>query len=109
MNERIRAGLRHRRLAQRAGWAGLVGLFACFLVLLLLEHRLEKDARVVRGGLVVCLLAHFASIAYLRLKSCPSCGGRFLGSGARGFGSFTAMSQDRCAECGAALTSDATG
>ena len=109
MNERVRAGLRRRRLVQLAGWASLVGLVGCFLVLLLFERRLGEDARIVRGVLVICLLTHFAVIAYLRLQRCPSCGGRFLGYGARGFGSFTALSQDRCTHCGATLARDASG
>jgi hypothetical protein len=101
MNAHIHAGWRRRRYVQILGWACLAGLVACFLVLLLLEHRLEEDARIVRGVLLACLAGHFASIAYLRFKPCPSCGGRFLGPISRGFGSFTALSQARCARCGA--------
>lgn len=103
MNERVHTGLHQRRRAQIVGWASLVGLVACFLVLLVLEHRLEEDARIVRGVLILCLLAHLAAIAYLRFKRCPSCGGRFLGPVSRGFGSYTALSQDRCDRCGAEL------
>jgi hypothetical protein len=101
MNSHTHSGLRRRRLAQIVGWASLAGLVACFLVLLLLEQRLEEDVRIVRGVLILCLASHFASIAYLRFKPCPSCGRRFLGPISRGFGSFTALSQSRCAHCGA--------
>jgi hypothetical protein len=108
MDERIHAGLRQRRRVQVAGWASLVGLVACFLVLLLLEHRLEEDARIVRGVLVLCLLAHFAAVAYLRFKRCPSCGERFLGAVSRGFGSYTTLSQGKCDRCGAELPNTRT-
>lgn len=103
------AGLRLRRRFQWAAWASLIGLVGCFIVLLLLEHRLAERADIVRGVLVACLLGHFASVAYLRLKRCPVCGERFLGSGARAFGSFTAMSQDGCDHCGARLTAARSG
>jgi hypothetical protein len=105
MSERIAAGLRHRRLVQIAGWASLLGLVACFLALLLLEHRFWENARIIRGVLILCLLIHFAAVAYLRFKRCPSCGERFLGPIARGFGSFTALSQGRCDRCGAGAIS----
>jgi hypothetical protein len=108
MNERTQVGLRLRRRVQIVGWGGLIGVVACFIVLLLLERRLEEEhAAIVRGALLVCLLVHLGSIAYLRSTKCPACGERFLGSGARGFGSFTAMSQKSCDHCGATLAPDA--
>jgi hypothetical protein len=108
MNERVHAGLRQRRRIQIAGWAGLIGVVACFLALLLLEHRLGEDARIVRIVLILCLLAHLAAIAYLRIKRCPSCGERFLGTVSRGFGSYTTLSQGRCDRCGAELPNKRT-
>lgn len=92
-----------RRRVQIAAWAGFIGLIVCFLVLVVFEQRIEERATLVRGALVACLLAHLACVAYLRLKKCPACGERFMGAQARAVGSFTAMSQRACQNCGATV------
>jgi hypothetical protein len=109
MDEQAQMALRGRRRVQRAARASLIGLVGCFLILLLLEDRLAERAAIFRVVLIVCLLVHFGAVAFLRLKNCPACGERFLGSGARAFGSFTAMSQEECDHCGAKLTTARTG
>ena len=71
MNERIQTGLRRRRWMQIAGWASLIGLVGCFLVLLLLEIEGLAHFQVCRyyqffcGELVETLKLDFANLESL--------------------------------------------
>jgi hypothetical protein len=103
MNDRIHPGLVARRRVQIVAWASLIGIFACFVVLLVVEHRLHDRGAGVRAALIVFLIGYFASVLYLRVRKCPACGKPFAASGAKLAGPFRDMSEDTCQNCGATL------
>ena len=102
MKDNVQTGLTVRRLVRTAATVSFLGLIVCFLALVVLEPRMPDRGTAVRIVLVLLLAAHFAAVAYLRIKRCPACGQKFLGS-ARSIGSFTAMTQESCSNCGARL------
>jgi hypothetical protein len=103
MNENVRAGLSMRRRVRWAAFASLLGVLACFVVLVAWESEVAARVSAVKAALILFVICHFASVAYLRLKRCPSCGERFLGSTRSAVGSYTAMTQGRCQHCGISL------
>jgi hypothetical protein len=103
MSDRVRSGLVARRRVQIMAWASLIGIVACFIVLLVMEHRLHDRGAGVRMALIVFLVGYFASVLYLRIRKCPACDQRFAASGPKAAGPFRDMSEDTCQNCGASL------
>lgn len=103
MSDRNESGFTALRRIQIAGWATLFGLFTCFLILVGIESRMPGRARAVESALAACVILHLGVVIYLRLKRCPACGHRFVGSTKSVLGSFTALSQRVCQHCGAGL------
>ncbi|HKU13509.1 MAG TPA: hypothetical protein VJQ52_03885 [Steroidobacteraceae bacterium] len=103
MNENVRAGLSRRRWMRWGAFATLLGVLACFVVLVAWEREGAARVGAVKAALVVFVICHFASVAYLRMKRCPSCGERFLGTTRSAVGSYTAMTQGQCQHCGISL------
>ena len=92
-----------RRRMQWAAFATLLGVLTCFVVLVAWESEVAARVSAVKAALLVLVVCHFASVAYLRIKRCPSCGERFLGSTRSAVGSYTAMTQGQCQSCGISL------
>jgi hypothetical protein len=101
MNVGTEASFAALRRVQITGWMTLFGVFACFLTLVAVEGRAPARAGAVEIALAVCLVAHLGAVIYLRMKRCPACGHKFIGSTRSVLGSFTAMSQRSCQHCGA--------
>jgi len=103
MKEAVRAALSIRRRMRWAAFTTLLGVLACFVVLVAWESQVAARVSAVKAALVVFVVAHFGSVAYLRVKRCPACGERFVGTTRSPVGSYTAMTQDKCQHCGISL------
>jgi hypothetical protein len=101
MSDRVQSGLRVWRRVQILAWASLIGIVGCFVVLVVMEHRLHDRGAGVRLALIASLVGYFASVLYLRIRKCPACGQRFAASSTKAAGALRDMSEDTCQNCGA--------
>ena len=100
MNKSIESILRARRRAQIAAQLSLFGILASFLTLAVVAHQTSEFGEWAHRSLVLCFAIYFAAVLYIRLRTCPACGKRFVSSKPSVVGSFKDMTEDTCQSCG---------